>query len=32
MKRAEIFVHRQLAGILTEIDTGYHFSYMPDYL
>ena len=32
MKRAEIFVHRQLAGILTESDTGYHFSYMPDYL
>ncbi len=32
MKQAEIFVHRQLAGILTESDAGYHFSYTPDYL
>jgi serine/threonine-protein kinase HipA len=32
MKRAEIYMHDIFAGILTEDENGYHFSYEKDYL
>lgn len=32
MRRAEIFVEGQLAGILEEHDRGYRFSYLLEYL
>ena len=32
MRRANIFYKKQLAGILTETDTGYRFEYLPEYL
>lgn len=32
MKRAEVYVHNQLAAILTEDDNGYHFAYSIEYL
>lgn len=32
MKRAEVYVHQQLAGILSENDSGYLFSYTREYL
>ena len=32
MKKAEIKIHDQLAGWLTEDEEGYHFLYDPDYL
>jgi serine/threonine-protein kinase HipA len=31
MRRAEIFVQDRLAGVLEEHDSGYRFSYLPDY-
>lgn len=32
MKRAKVFIHSTLAGILTEDDMGYEFLYDSDYL
>ena len=32
MRQAKIFYKEQLAGILTENDAGYEFSYLPEYL
>ena len=32
MRRANIFYKNQLAGVLTETDTGYRFEYLPEYL
>ncbi len=32
MSRANIFYKSQLAGVLTETDTGYRFEYLPEYL
>lgn len=32
MRQGEIWVNNQLAGILTEDDNGYHFSYQKEYL
>lgn len=32
MRQAHIFYKDQLAGILTENDTGYEFHYLPEYL
>ncbi len=32
MKRAKVFFNSTLAGILTEVDTGYEFRYDEDYL
>lgn len=32
MRQGEIWVNNQLAGILTEDDNGYHFSYQEKYL
>ena len=32
MKRAEVYYRNTLAGILTETDAGYEFSYIKDYL
>ncbi len=32
MRRAEIHMHGQWAGILEEQDSGYRFSYLPEYL
>jgi len=32
MRQAYIFYKDQLAGILTENDTGYDFRYLPEYL
>ena len=32
MRQANIFYKDQLAGILTENDSGYDFRYLPDYL
>ena len=32
MRRAKIFFKKQLAGILSETDTGYRFEYLPSYL
>lgn len=32
MRRAKIYFKKQLAGILSETDTGYRFEYLPSYL
>ena len=32
MKQAEVYMHDQLAGILSESSGGYQFAYSPDYL
>lgn len=32
MRRAEVYMQEQLAGILEERDNGYAFFYLPDYL
>lgn len=32
MRRANIFFKNQLAGILSETDSGYRFEYLPEYL
>ena len=32
MRQGEIWVNKDLAGILTEDEEGYHFTYSPDYL
>lgn len=32
MRRARIFYKDLLAGVLTEVDTGYEFVYLPEYL
>jgi serine/threonine-protein kinase HipA len=32
MRQGEIWVNNSLAGILTEDEEGYHFTYSPDYL
>ena len=32
MRKANIFYKEQLAGVLTETDTGYRFEYLLDYL
>ena len=32
MRQARIFYKEQLAGILTENDSGYDFRYLPEYL
>lgn len=32
MRRARIYYKDLLAGILTEVDTGYEFVYLPEYL
>lgn len=32
MKRAKVYMHDSLAGILTEDENGYHFSYIESYL
>ncbi len=32
MRQGEIWVHKDLAGILVEDEEGYHFSYSPAYL
>ncbi len=32
MRKAKIFFKSDLAGILTEDETGYHFQYEPEYL
>ena len=32
MRQARIFYKDQLAGILTEIDAGYEFRFLPEYL
>lgn len=32
MRQGEIWVDNQLAGILTEDDNGYHFSYQKEYI
>ena len=32
MKQAKIFMHNNLAGILTEDEDGYVFAYSPEYL
>lgn len=32
MRQANIFYKDQLAGILTEDDSGYEFRYLPEYL
>lgn len=32
MKKANIYMHDRLAGILTEDENGYHFKYLPAYL
>ncbi|WP_026905401.1 HipA N-terminal domain-containing protein [Pedobacter glucosidilyticus] len=32
MKRAKVYMHKALAGILTEDENGYHFEYYSDYL
>ena len=32
MRRAKIFFKKQLAGILSETDTGYRFEYLSEYL
>lgn len=32
MRKADVHIHGQLAGILEERDSGYRFSYRPEYL
>jgi len=32
MRRAKVFYHDQLAGVLEELADGYHFTYSADYL
>ncbi|QSE97248.1 HipA N-terminal domain-containing protein [Fulvivirga lutea] len=32
MKKAKVYMHTQLAGVLTEDENGYHFNYDPTYL
>lgn len=32
MRKANIFMHNQLVGILEENEEGYFFSYFPEYL
>ena len=32
MRGAEIFMHQELAGWLSQDENGYHFQYAPDYL
>ena len=32
MRRAEVFVHNNIAGFLSEDDEGYHFRYDANYL
>lgn len=32
MRKAEIYMHQQLAGWLREDENGYHFSYAPEYV
>jgi serine/threonine-protein kinase HipA len=32
MKQAKIYIFNQLAGVLTEDDTGYSFCYQKEYL
>lgn len=32
MKKANVYMYRQLAGVLIEDDNGYHFHYDDDYL
>lgn len=32
MRQANIYYKNQLAGVLTENDSGYEFCYLPEYL
>lgn len=32
MKQGKVFLREQLAGLLTESDTGYRFEYLPEFL
>ncbi|MFB0946283.1 MAG: serine/threonine-protein kinase HipA [Spirosomataceae bacterium] len=32
MRKAEIFLHNEMAGWLTQDENGYHFQYSPTYL
>lgn len=32
MRKAEVYLHNRLAGILEERDNGYLFAYTPDYI
>ena len=32
MRKAKVYMHDQLAGILTEDEEGYHFQYLGEYL
>lgn len=32
LRQAEIYYKERLAGLLSEVDSGYEFAYMPEYL